>query len=225
MTNVRWTLPLFGSLMMADKLTSDVDKAMGAWFPPGKPAQSTFSEDDIRDIADVLRRYDEAAWSRIPRIYITLRLINHLSVIDLFLDANITDVSFPFSLKTLPEALKDKDTRMLFIEKQSSILSKALDLEREDGRHRHLGDGADTPFEKIAELGKGAHGYVDHVRSNISCREYARKLIPRGRTFRKDKAILRDFEKELSMLKKLSHVHIVKLVGSYTDPKYAIFDS
>jgi hypothetical protein len=199
---------------MTDQHVDGVDKALGAWFPPSQPARAAFSEEDIRQISEVLRRYGRQSWSRIPRIYITLRLTDQLSAIDIFLDGSITDVSFPFSQRTLPEALKSPQIRSLFLEKQGSILSKALDLEREDGRHRHLASSDDTPFEKIAELGKGAHGYVDHVRSNTSYKEYARKLIPRGRTFRKDKAVLRDFERELATLKKLSHTHIVELIGS-----------
>src|SRR5437667_12693213 len=62
--------------------------------------------------------------------------------------------------------------------------------------------------------------YSDRVVSTLSHRQYARKLIPRGRTFKKDKVILRDFENELATLKRLSHFHIIQLVGSYTDPKF-----
>jgi serine/threonine protein kinase len=45
-------------------------------------------------------------------------------------------------------------------------------------------------------------------------------LIPRGRTFKKDQTVLRDFERELANLKRLSHPHIIELVGSYTDPRF-----
>lgn len=56
--------------------------------------------------------------------------------------------------------------------------------------------------------------------STITYKEYARKLIPRGRTFKKNIQVLKDFERELGHLKKLSHSHIVELVGSYTDPRF-----
>jgi serine/threonine protein kinase len=48
------------------------------------------------------------------------------------------------------------------------------------------------------------------------------KLIKRGQTFRKDKQVLRNFEKELANLKRLSreHKHIIELFGSYTEPKF-----
>ena len=92
-------------------------------------------------------------------------------------------------------------------------------IKPKDRDHRHFANVADVPFEKLAELGKGGSGYVDKVRSTVTYKEYARKLLPRGRTFRKDQAVLRDFERELGNLKKLSHQHIVELIGSYTDPR------
>jgi hypothetical protein len=204
---------------MTDPALVDIDKALSAWFPPAFPLNTVFSESDIRDISEILRRYETESRSRIPRIYITLRLIGHSSIIDDFVAVGITDIAFPFSEKTLPGALRDPSARIKFLAAQCSVLTKALDLEKEDGRHRHLASADDTPFEKIAELGKGAFGYVDKVRSTISYKEYARKLIPRGRTFRKDKAVLREFEREIGTLRKLSHRHVVEIVGSYTDPK------
>jgi hypothetical protein len=200
-------------------MAGDMEKALESWFFPARSAQDDFSENDIREISEVLRRFEKNSWSRIPRIYITLRLIGHLPVIEEFLTTGITDIAFPFNQRTLPETLKSPNVRSAFLEVQTCVLTKALDLEKEDGRHRHLANAEDTPFEKIAELGKGAYGYVDKVRSNISYKEYARKLIPHGKTFRKDKAVLRDFERELGTLKKLSHIHIIELIGSYTDPK------
>ncbi len=200
-----------------------LDEAMRAWFPPEQSTRlkerKPFTETEFRGISDILRRSGQQSWSRIPRIYAVLRIINQLDTIDIFVSCEITDVSFPFTQKTLPEALQSQSARCNFLEAQVIVLSKALDLERENGKHRHFGNAADIPFEKIAELGKGASGYVDRVRSTISYKEYARKLLPRGRTFRKDQAVLQEFEKELRTLKRLSHLHIVELIGSYTDPR------
>lgn len=200
-----------------------LDKAMLFWFLPGEDLSSRkqrqLTESNLKDISDTLRRFERIAWSRIPRIYAVLHAINELTAIDVFLNSGITDTSFPFSQRTLPEAFKDQASRCNFIEVQAIVLTKALDLEKENGRHRHFANPTDVPFEKVAELGKGAYGYVDRVYSTISYKEYARKLIPRGRTFRKDRAVLQDFERELGALKKLSHLHIVELIGSYTDPR------
>jgi serine/threonine protein kinase len=48
----------------------------------------------------------------------------------------------------------------------------------------------------------------------------SRRQLSRGKTFNKDKKVLFDFEAETSALKRLSHRHIVELVGSYTDPRW-----
>ncbi|RYN24847.1 hypothetical protein AA0113_g6900 [Alternaria arborescens] len=201
-----------------------LDEAMLAWFPPlgtvELSTRSTFTETDLRNISDLLHRSGKPSWSRIPRIYTTLRLIDELDVIDSFLSCGISDLSLPFSQRTLPGQLKDQSSRVRFLEVQSKVLTKALDLERERGKHRHFSNPDDLPFKKIAELGKGGYGFVDKVLSTVTYREYARKLIPRGRTFRQDRDLLRDFENELQVLKKLSHQHIVRLIGSYTDPRY-----
>jgi serine/threonine protein kinase len=203
---------------------SDAEFAMLAWFPNNSKleikARKQFTESDLRGISDVLRRTGKEHWSKIPRIYSILRIIGQIQVIDSFLADGLSDLWLPFTFKTLPEALKDPSSRVDFLEAQTLVLSKALDLEREDGKHRHFSTEADIPFTKIAELGKGGFGYVDRVLSTISYKEYARKLIPRGRTFKKDQTVLRDFERELANLKKLSHPHIIALVGSYTDPRF-----
>ncbi|KAF2640976.1 kinase-like protein, partial [Massarina eburnea CBS 473.64] len=198
------------------------------WFPVSPPQQGKstlshserFSETDLRDISDVLRRVGQGAWSRIPRIYAVLRLLDRLDVIDLFLAQAISDVYFPFTVQTLPQSLNPSVAHG-FLQAQRVVLSSALDLERETGRHRHFPSSDDVPFIKVEDLGKGAYGYVDRVISTVSHKEYARKLIPRGRTFQRDQKILRDFERELGFLKKLSHHrHIVQLIGSYTDPRF-----
>jgi hypothetical protein len=66
-----------------------LDKALLAWFPPTSNVElltwTTFSETDLRDISDLLYRSGKHDWSRIPRIYTTLRLINELDVMDMFI--------------------------------------------------------------------------------------------------------------------------------------------
>jgi serine/threonine protein kinase len=119
--------------------------------------------------------------------------------------------------KTLSEALRSLSSKMEFLEVQSLVLSKALDLEQQDRKHRHFSKSANVPFIKIAKLGKGGFGYVDRVLSTISYKEYARKLILRGHNFKTNKEILKDFKRKLSNLKRLLHYHIIKLVRSYTD--------
>jgi len=156
------------------------------WFPQDAegPAKH-LTETDICDIAEVLTRSSKDAWSRVPRIYSVLRKIGQLDAIDAFIDDGFTDVFFPFSGATLPETLRDHSARLNFLELQHLVYdTEALDLERH-ARHGHFSDPKDVPLKKVGELGKGGFGYVDRVVSTISHKEYARKLISRGRTFRK----------------------------------------
>ncbi|KAI4642766.1 uncharacterized protein J4E79_011382 [Alternaria viburni] len=191
------------------------------WFPHNAEETLTpFTENDIREIADVLTRCARERWSRVPRLYSILRKIGQLDTIDAFVDSEITDVYFPFTKSTLPEALRDHSARLRFLELQHLVYNReALNLERH-APHGHFSDSTEVPFKKIGELGKGGFGYVDRVVSTISHKEYARKLILRGKTFKKDKQVLKDFTKELGNLKKLSHKHLVELVGSYTDKRF-----
>lgn len=191
------------------------------WFPADDTsAEKPLLEADICSIADVLRRSSREGWSRISRKYSVLRKIEQLDAIDAFTSRGITDVSFPFTRTTLPKALRDHSARLKFLELQHLVYNtEALNLER-GIHHGHFGKSSEIPLKKIRELGKGGFRYVDHVVSTLSNREYARKLIPRGRTFRKDKAVIQAFVKELSSLGRLSHHHLVSLVASYTDKRF-----
>jgi serine/threonine protein kinase len=177
------------------------------------------SDQDIRDISEGLSREGNNRWCRVPRIYVVLRLINQIQAINTFIDQGISDLGFPFTQRNLPEAFSDQTGRKDFLEAQKLVLSNVLDFER-GSKHYHFSCDSDVPLVTLSELGRGYFGSVDRVRSELSFREYARKLIPRGLNFRKDKSVLREFENELHNLKKLSHLHTVELVGSYTDPRF-----
>jgi serine/threonine protein kinase len=64
------------------------------------------------------------------------------------------------------------------------------------------------------------HRTVDKVQSKITKQVYARKRISRKRDFNKDKEVIARFENEVQILKKLDHVHLVKVFASYTDLNY-----
>jgi serine/threonine protein kinase len=205
---------------MAESAERSIELLFAPYFGPQQARRTTLSELDVRQLSDGLRRIGKDSWSKVPRLYAVLRMINQVQVIDSFITQGVSDIWFPFSHKSLPDTLRSPSSRFEFLEAQNLVLTKAFDLEREDGKHRHFSKAEDIPLKKIEELGKGGFGYVDRVISTITYKEYARKLIPRGRTFKKDMQVLKDFERELGHLKKLSHIHIVELVGSYTDPKF-----
>jgi serine/threonine protein kinase len=179
-----------------------------------------FSENDVREITKILETLENGVWSRIPRTYIVLRLIGRLDAVESFVHPDCSDTWFPFTKLSLPTVLRHDAAQ--FLEAQKLVCNmKALNLERVDTGHCHFPDPDEIPLKKIGQLGKGGSGFVERVISTITHKEYALKLIKRGQTFKKDRRVLRNYEKELANLKKVSHAHrhIIPLVGSYTDPR------
>ncbi|KAH0536387.1 hypothetical protein FGG08_006737 [Glutinoglossum americanum] len=187
-----------------------IDVESGGLTPP------RYTEVDMQQISQLLRQMDCVEWSRVPRIYTVLRRIGKLQLLDSFIEQGITDICFPFSAATLPQSL-GPSSRAAFARTQSVVLTKAIDLEKgELGEHRSFADDERLPFEARAILGWGANGQVDKVLSLLSFNEYARKRIRR----RVLPEVTKAYERELQILKRLSHRHTVKLIGSYTDSSY-----
>jgi hypothetical protein len=199
-----------------DTRSAELDSAI-AW--PKRDKSVPFTDLDIRNISENLSRSGQTQWSKLPRIYAVLHSIAQTQSMKAFLDDSITDLGFPFTNRTLLHTFSDQAVRKNFLAAQHLVASTVLEFEKES-KHYHFSQAEDVPLFKLSELGRGQFGSVDRIRSDVSFQEYARKLIPRGYTFQKDKKIFRDFENKLHSLRKLSHYYIVQLVGSYTDPKF-----
>ncbi|KAL8885425.1 MAG: hypothetical protein Q9215_006715 [Flavoplaca cf. flavocitrina] len=107
---------------------------------------------------------------------------------------------------------------MRFLDCQNFVLNgRAAALETPGEPHQNVEGSADDYFIYVEDLGAGGFGEVDSVIGEMSLVKFARKRIKRHRLFSKDKATLHVFENELQTLKSLSHRHLVRLVGSYTD--------
>ncbi|KAI9765695.1 MAG: hypothetical protein M1839_005400 [Geoglossum umbratile] len=172
-------------------------------------------------ITRLLELVGKPTWSLRPRTYAILYMISRVDVMNAFVTEGLYDISLPFSQKTLPDVLKNPAARLKFLELQPLVISEqAATVESGQGRHRHFLQDGDVHFKRIKQLGQGGFGEVDHVWSRLSHNEFARKRIPRGKTFKKDKLAMLDFERELGTLKRLSHHHLVEYIGSYTDPRY-----
>jgi serine/threonine protein kinase len=196
----------------SDSPDVDLSDRLANFFP-----RSKYSESDIQQIADLLRHIN-TAWSRVPRTYIVLRIIGQQQRLDEFINFGFTDHWFPVSSQQLPESL-DSTARASLLQTQSVILAEGIDLkDGEDGRHMHFAKGVPLPFKMISILGSGGFGQVDKVVSKLSNNVYARKRIPRAKLFGKNRSSMKSYTSELEVLKRLKHRHVVKLVGSYTDP-------
>lgn len=196
---------------------------MRAYFPsPGDDVVSPtqYSDADLLEISSFLREKGQIAWSKIPRIYTILRRIGELQYINDFVDLGVTDKWFPFSRSTLPDRIRPA-VKEEYLSIQNVVLTKAFDLEKGDeGQHRYFADDECLPFKVLEYLGKGGFGTVDKVISTLSGRVYARKRIHRGIFSQNARRTMKDFETELSVLKRVTHSHIVEIRGSYTDSRY-----
>lgn len=203
----------------------EFDRALDNILP--RPSSCNVLKTFIRDnefvrIGEILRLFGKGEWSLRPRTFSILRMLGCIEAMDGFVSENRTDIYLPYTENNLPKAIKGTELRAQFIQLQEIVLSQQGIVELEEGKkHIPFHSPADDYFGCIGELGFGKFGTVDHVYSILSLREYARKRINRGSSSMKDKTMLESFEKDLAALKSLSHHrHIVKLVGSYTDPFY-----
>ncbi|KAH0541626.1 hypothetical protein FGG08_003916 [Glutinoglossum americanum] len=198
-----------------------IDEGMAESFPKLRSNATEYTDLDVERVSELLRWMDHETWSHVPRLYIVLHRIGYLNLLNDFIALRITDFWFPFTQLTLPSLLGPSD-QIAFLQQQQCVLTKATHLERDDsGEHRHFSDREHIPFQSKAILGTGGFSQVEKVVSLISFREYARKLIYRKKAFGEFQQSMPDFERELKILKRVRHRHIVELVGSYTDPKYA----
>lgn len=199
---------------------SEAETRLDALFASNTNPAEKFSDQTICEISSLLRILEPSATS--PRVYIILRSIGHLEKLGYFNENGITDLWFPFRNQTIPTAL-DKSMRSAFLDRQQVVLTKSIDLEiGVEGKHQYFGSEDVVPFEAQGLLGEGTFGVVDQVKSTLTGSVYARKRIKRSdrrSMYRK----MEIFEKEASTMKRLQHQHVVKLVGSYTDPVYAAF--
>lgn len=185
-------------------------------------------------------------WSSRARTYIILHNMGCTQFMDKFVQDGKTDIWLPYSVDTLPDYIQPESVREKFLYTQNFLLTSARELEDMSTDafsdkvfpHIHLADSGDQHFMKIKTLGQGSFGYVkqhackpvdksangfrvvEKVASCLSQRVYARKSVTRRR---KNVAAQKYLAKELEDLKQLSHRHLVKVLGSYTDPQYIAY--
>lgn len=208
--------------------TSPVDSSMqqslatrlNAYFPEVEDRKGAYTDADIHEIA-MLLKYSNPRWSKVPRTYVVLRTIGSLDSLDHCIDVGFSDYWFPVTGRNLPESLRP-NVRAAFVDAQSLVMTKSLDLEKGDrGQHCYFRKGETLPLEMKGILGSGGYGQVDKVLSLISFKQYARKRVLRSAAFRgRKKEEVKQFVSEIEILKRLKHRHIVEFIGSYTDAKY-----
>lgn len=82
--------------------------------------------------------------------------------------------------------------------------------------HRHIQYG-DSHFEEIEKIGKGGSAEVARVRHKLSGKQFACKRILRANEVKTQRNQLIEFAKEVAVLQRISHHHLVSFVASFTD--------
>lgn len=201
---------------------SDFLRGLSRVLPPALPdgcvRPKRLRDAEFQLIGQWCARYGKNEWARRPRTFVILHMIGCEEALDGFVEERLSDFALPYSEENLPHAVSGELKRKQFLDYQNYVLTAhAHDLEKEGGEHQNIEGSADDFFIKERELGSGGFGEVDEVVSYLSIRHYARKRFSRGRSFKRDQDSIKSFENELRILKKLSHRHLVKLIGSYTD--------
>jgi hypothetical protein len=118
-------------------------------------------DDAFEEITDCLMDIGREDWSRRPRTYAVLRMMDSVRYMDAFASNGLNDNSFPYRNKRdLPAEIQSIELSEAFLELQHWVLSDACDLENEnEGRHISVKDG-DKLFKCGKILGKGLTGLV-----------------------------------------------------------------
>jgi hypothetical protein len=201
-------VPATSYSLALDSASSDVK--LGDYFRSMEYPRNQFTDAQCQHIARLLCESGKVSWGRVPRIYIILRIIDQLPVLDAFIDQGINDLWLPLTGPSLPSALS-VGCHQDFIAAQPLVLTKALDLENNTKGHAHFTRDDPFPFESKETLGSGGFGIVDRILSPLSGREFARKRFRRAIKMRR--AELDSFMNELKILKRLHHVHCIELVS------------
>ncbi|KAI9780644.1 MAG: hypothetical protein M1839_006585 [Geoglossum umbratile] len=190
--------------------------AMDRYFPK-EGRDAVFSDSEIEDISTLLKSMGRPSWATVPRLYVVLRIIGQPDLLDTIIHEKITDFWFPFSegnISICPGLSTNE-----FLNAQYIVLTDVTALEK--NKHRHLAQGVEMSFKKKGTLGKGSFGVVHRV-SSLG-QDLARKTIYRGRGLSTELGDMSNFKNEVEALRRLSHRHIVRLEGSYSNVDSAAF--
>lgn len=187
--------------------------------PSGNP-DVQLSDANFDRIAETLLQANREKWSYRPRTYVLLKMINAIDLMDDFVKDDCLDIALPYVRGNLPKSLTSQQ-RDLFLEKQRSVMTETASIEGGlKAKHANFADSADNHLEALEKLGEGGSGEVDRIRSKLSRKIYVRKRLKRRETFEQNAEALKLFKREVDHLKNLKHRHLVRYIGSYTDPQY-----
>ncbi|KAK5687602.1 hypothetical protein LTS10_001742 [Elasticomyces elasticus] len=203
--------------------SNDFYSQLGKLLPKPRPGQppprGRLRDAEFNKIASICDFFGKCEWSLRPRTFVVLYMIGHEELIEDFVREDLYDICLPYNATNLPGSLTG-EARALFLDYQENVLTgQGAKLERSGHEHQHIHGSADDLFISGGLLGRGGSALVDRVMGKMTGEIFARKRIRRDDYRVQDQQRLALFENELKLLKSLSHKHIVKVVGSYTDSK------
>ena len=117
----------------------DFERAMAALFSAAEANRCRFTDSDFDTMSGLLTQVGKPPqWCHRPRTYAVLRMIDRIDLFDTFISDGLKDIAFPYTDSRLPNSLSPT-AKAKFLLTQNLVLTKASDLEKSDGRHRHLG--------------------------------------------------------------------------------------
>jgi hypothetical protein len=117
----------------------DFERVMTALFSAAEANQSRFADSDFDTMSRLLTQVGKPPqWCYRTRTYAVLRMIDRIDLFDAFISDGLKDIAFPYIDSRLPNSLSPT-AKAKFLQTQNLVLTKASDLEKSDGRHRHLG--------------------------------------------------------------------------------------
>jgi hypothetical protein len=211
----------FDKVLSAAEFIKGLNKIAPPLISDGQQAPKRLRDAEFVRVADWCAMYGKREWSLRPRTFIILHMIGCREAVDEFVQHGYSDIALPYTAANLPKAVRGDKARRQFLDLQNFVLTAhAEHLEKEGESHQNVEGSADDYFITVKELGRGSFGQVDHVVGRLSIDHFARKRIPRGKSFKRDQEAIKSFETELKTLKTLSHRHLVKLISSYTDQNW-----
>ncbi|KAF2233608.1 kinase-like protein [Viridothelium virens] len=201
----------------------EIESQLREIIPLGSTDQVlTLSDNDFERLATILAKAGKEEWSIRPRTFAILRMINAVDLMDEFVQKNCLDIALPYSSGNIPQSLSSKQ-KALFLKSQSSVMNKeAQSIEGgATAKHANFLESVDRRHLECHERhGKGGTGEVHRVVSKLSGRVYVRKRLKRRETFEASVAALNFFKQKVGIMKQLKHRHLIRYIGSYTDPEY-----
>lgn len=155
---------------VGSKDESDVEELLARLCRPASATNSAVSRSvsvqRCNEISDILLKKGKTsgderllAWSERPRIYIVLRNIQRLDLLDYFVKAELTDFHIPFNEDTLPVFLRETGLRESFLQFQPYVLSSgAKGLDNRGEPHLSFAGNAQKYFYYKGSLGRGGYG-------------------------------------------------------------------